>query len=415
MSLVVEVEIKSTDTAVKQCTQALIDCGATGCFIDIEWAKLNNIPTHLLTKPTPVYNIDGTANDASMITDIADVILCYENHSEHNVLGSRAQSWGTTGCAITTQRSTGRVEDKREAKIQKWTTSQINACRAGTFPTMVEEDEDESPHMNMDETDEEVQDTCPAAPVILAVDTSYIAVGFQLCQCEVTTPSQRYYNRFCSITLNDRESKYSQPKLEIYGLYHVPCVLRLYLIGVWNLVVEVNARYIKGILSNPDISPSASINWWIVTILTFHFDLVHIPGTHHGPDGLSRRPWKDGHEEDRDDEEDFADWIDQLHGFMHQINVIDTHLLPTSDSLPLPFPHISTLAQATDLSEEDTSAVGTTDTGIDDYILAPRSVQAKVDNFRLLKVFQCYKILDNWTASLMQSMQPSCSIVWISS
>jgi hypothetical protein len=32
----VDVEIESTDTAVKQCTQALINCGATGCFIDIK-------------------------------------------------------------------------------------------------------------------------------------------------------------------------------------------------------------------------------------------------------------------------------------------------------------------------------------------------------------------------------------------
>jgi hypothetical protein len=59
MSLLVDVEIESTDTTIKQCTQALIDCGATGCFIDIEWVKLNNIPTHPLTKPTPVYNVDG--------------------------------------------------------------------------------------------------------------------------------------------------------------------------------------------------------------------------------------------------------------------------------------------------------------------------------------------------------------------
>jgi hypothetical protein len=36
-----------------------------------------------LTKLIPVYNVDGTANDAGMITDIADVILHYENHSEH--------------------------------------------------------------------------------------------------------------------------------------------------------------------------------------------------------------------------------------------------------------------------------------------------------------------------------------------
>jgi hypothetical protein len=150
-------------------------------------------------------------------------------------------------------------------------------------------------------------DYTSSTPVILAINTSYIAVGFQLCQCDVTTPSCRYYNRFCSITLNDRESKYSQPKLEIYGLYHALRALRLYLIGVQNLVVEVDMRYIKGMLSNPDISPSASINRWIVAILTFHFDLVHVPGMHHGPDRLSRRPRQVGDEEDRDDEEDFAD------------------------------------------------------------------------------------------------------------
>jgi hypothetical protein len=46
--------------------------------------------------------------------------------------------------------------------IQKSTTSQINACRSGAFPTMAEEDEDESPRVNTDKTDEEAQDLCPA-------------------------------------------------------------------------------------------------------------------------------------------------------------------------------------------------------------------------------------------------------------
>jgi hypothetical protein len=82
MSLAVNVEIELTDTTVKGCTQALIDCGATSCFIDIKWAKLNNVPICPLSKPIPVYNVDGTANDAGTITDIADVILHYENHSE---------------------------------------------------------------------------------------------------------------------------------------------------------------------------------------------------------------------------------------------------------------------------------------------------------------------------------------------
>jgi hypothetical protein len=184
MSLVVDIEIESTDTAVKQCTQALIDCGATGCFIDIEWAKINNVPKRPLTKPIPVYNVNGTANDASAITDIADVILRYEKHSERTqlavmCLGKQSLilgynwlcnhnpeiNWQTKDIKMSrcpVQRSTCRVKDKRDAEMRKLMTSQINACRSGAFPMMVEEDEDESPHVNVDETDEEVQDTCTA-------------------------------------------------------------------------------------------------------------------------------------------------------------------------------------------------------------------------------------------------------------
>jgi hypothetical protein len=186
MSLAVDVEIESTDTAVKRRTQALIDCGATGCFIDIEWAKLNNVPTCPLTHPIPVYNVnvDGIANDAGAITDIANVVLCYQNHSERTQLavtrlGKQSLilgynwlrnhnpeiNWQTkevkmSRCPL--QCSTCRVEDRRDRMIQKLMTLQINACRSGAFPAMAEEDEDESPHMDMDETDEETQDTGPA-------------------------------------------------------------------------------------------------------------------------------------------------------------------------------------------------------------------------------------------------------------
>jgi hypothetical protein len=180
MSLLVKMEIESTDTAVKRCTQALIDCGATGCFIDIEWAKLNNVPTCPLSKLIPVYNVDGTANDTGAITDIADVILRYEHHSEctqlavthlgkqslilgynwlqnHNPeINWQAKDVKMSHCPL--QCSTCRVEDKRNTKMWKSMTSQIKACRSGAFPTMVEEDEDESPHVNMDETNEEAQD-----------------------------------------------------------------------------------------------------------------------------------------------------------------------------------------------------------------------------------------------------------------
>src|SRR5271155_2017345 len=125
------------------------------------------------------------------------------------------------------------------------------------------------------------------SPVILSVETSQIAVGFILSQCSPDNPKLRYHARFSSITLNERECRFSQPKLELYGLYRALRQLKLYLIGVRNLIVEVDVKYIKGMLKNPDIVPSASINRWIVSILMFHFELVHVPGTHHCPDGLS--------------------------------------------------------------------------------------------------------------------------------
>ena len=53
--------------------------------------------------------------------------------------------------------------------------------------------------------------------VILAVDSSNIAVGFILLQ--LGKDQKRYPSRFGSITWNEQESRYSQPKLELYGLF----------------------------------------------------------------------------------------------------------------------------------------------------------------------------------------------------
>ena len=124
-------------------------------------------------------------------------------------------------------------------------------------------------------------------PVILSVNTSYITVGFILSQCNPKDSNKCYYVCCRSITLNEHKVCFLQPKLEIYGLFHALHALKIHLIGVQNLVIEMDMQYIKGMLSNPDIAPSASINQWIITILAFHFILVHVPSIIHGPDGLS--------------------------------------------------------------------------------------------------------------------------------
>jgi len=73
-------------------------------------------------------------------------------------------------------------------------------------------------------------------------------------------------------------------------------------------------------LNNPDTAPSASINCWIVSILTFHFELRHVPGKQHGPDGLSRRPLQPEDVTLDEGVDTFDDWVDNLYGFVYMIN-----------------------------------------------------------------------------------------------
>ena len=142
--------------------------------------------------------------------------------------------------------------------------------------------------------------------VYLSVDSSVRGVGWILAQdCP---DGRRRPSRFGSLSWNECESHYSQAKLELYGLFRALRATRLHLIGVRNLIVEVDASYIKGMLSNPDIQPNAAINRWIAAILLFDFKLVHVPAEKHkGPDGLSRREPVPGEEEEDDDPEDWVD------------------------------------------------------------------------------------------------------------
>jgi hypothetical protein len=145
------------------------------------------------------------------------------------------------------------------------------------------------------------------APVILSVDSSFEATGMVLSQ--IDPEGRRRPARYGSVPMSERESRYSQPKLELFGLYRALRKWRLYIIGVKNLHVEVDAKYIKGMLNEPDLQPNAAINRWIQGILLFDFQLIHVPGTRfHAPDALSRRPPAPGEIVQSDNDS----WLDDI-------------------------------------------------------------------------------------------------------
>ena len=94
-------------------------------------------------------------------------------------------------------------------------------------------------------------DYASSCPVFLAVDSSWHAVGWILSQeCK---DGQHRPSCFGSIAWNECESRYSQPKIELYGLFRTLRALRIHIVGITNLVVEMDAQYVKGMLSNPNI------------------------------------------------------------------------------------------------------------------------------------------------------------------
>lgn len=177
--------------------------------------------------------------------------------------------------------------------------------------------------------------------IVLAVDSSYIGIGFYIYQEDISDPKKHYYAKFGSKTMNDREARFSQPKRELFGMKEALRLNKKILFGVRKLIVETDAKYIKGMLQNPDMMPTATINRWIDEISMFQFTLRHKAGATFGPDGLSRRPRQEGdpiHEPCTDDEDeesgeiafeiadqkeplpldikDFVDQIETRHGFL---------------------------------------------------------------------------------------------------
>jgi len=85
-SLLLPVEIRTTDTSELHSVKALLDSGATGSFIDRDFVRLKKMNTRTLSWNILVFNVDGSPNEAGQITEVVDVVLHYKTHSERMLL-----------------------------------------------------------------------------------------------------------------------------------------------------------------------------------------------------------------------------------------------------------------------------------------------------------------------------------------
>ena len=79
-------EIQLLDSGRRFTTSALLDCGATGCFIDPELVRKEGLTSTRLPRALPVYNVDGTLNEIGSIRESVDIIMRFGDHSERMTL-----------------------------------------------------------------------------------------------------------------------------------------------------------------------------------------------------------------------------------------------------------------------------------------------------------------------------------------
>ena len=63
-------------------TDALIDCGSTGSCIDTQFVRENGIITRTLPIEIPVFNADGTPNNNGPITEVVELFVKVQDHTE---------------------------------------------------------------------------------------------------------------------------------------------------------------------------------------------------------------------------------------------------------------------------------------------------------------------------------------------
>lgn len=161
-----------------------------------------------------------------------------------------------------------------------------------------------------------------SSPILVAIDSSWQGCGVSLSQ--MGPDRKRYYARFLSFYFNSVQQRYSQPKLELYGVYVGLRALRYYIHGT-RFILEVDCTSLKQMINTP-VLPTAAESRWCWYIKMHDFEMRHVPGVHHRvPDGLSRRPPAP---DDSDDDTDPEEWLDEketLEQLSVEANAIRVH------------------------------------------------------------------------------------------
>jgi hypothetical protein len=132
--------------------------------------------------------------------------------------------------------------------------------------------------------------------VIVAVDSCSNGAGWVVYQ---HVKDEKHPAFFGSCTFSEVESRYSQPKCELYGVFRAIKDLRHRIWGI-HFRLDVDAKFLVEMMKSPDL-PNAPMTRWVMYLSLFDFEVKHVAADKHlAPDGLSRRRRSAEDSEDED-------------------------------------------------------------------------------------------------------------------
>ena len=78
----VPVQLQTIDDGRFFATKALLDSGCTGSAINKKFVEKNGISTKKVARPIPIYNADGTKNEAGSIKEYVEIRMVVQDHVE---------------------------------------------------------------------------------------------------------------------------------------------------------------------------------------------------------------------------------------------------------------------------------------------------------------------------------------------
>src|SRR6267143_6826722 len=172
--IMIPIHLNTTDMLEEVNSEAMVDSGATGDFINEEFVERAKLPTRRLSAPVLVYNVNGSLNEAGSIDRVVDILMTYERHSERILLaitklGKQSLILGMTWLGkhnpkidfiakkVEMTRCSPRCcvscrSDLRQQRKTQWEEIRnVDACRSGPLPAFVEDADDEDEEATADE------------------------------------------------------------------------------------------------------------------------------------------------------------------------------------------------------------------------------------------------------------------------